>query len=88
MLQCRPVIESKIKEICEAQGIANAYQLWQRLVEHIPKTSKQTAYKLWDGTFKRIDRNTLEVLCRVLDCGRGPLELLTYTPDAGRRKGR
>jgi DNA-binding Xre family transcriptional regulator len=75
------MIRAKIKEIAEAKGVPNAYQLGV-LIGVTPNVSA----RLWKDDFAQIGRVTLEKLCSALDCGVG--DLLVYEPDTKRRKGK
>jgi DNA-binding Xre family transcriptional regulator len=72
------MIRAKIREIAEAKGIPNAYQLGE-LIGVTPNVSA----RLWKDNFAQIGRVTLEKLCSALDCNVG--DLLVYEPD-GKKK--
>ena len=72
------MIRAKIREIAEAKGVPNAYQLGE-LIGVTPNVSA----RLWKDSFAQIGRITLEKLCSALDCQVG--DLLVYEPD-GKKK--
>lgn len=68
------MIKAKIKEIAEARGIPNAYQLGE-VIGVTPNVSA----RLWKDSFVQIGRVTLDKLCSALDCTVG--DLIVYEPD-------
>jgi DNA-binding Xre family transcriptional regulator len=74
------MIKAKIREVAEARGVPNAYQLGV-LIGVTPNVSA----RLWKDDFAQIGRVTLEKLCSALDCQVG--DLLVYEPEkkAGRK---
>jgi DNA-binding Xre family transcriptional regulator len=75
------MIKARIKEIAEAKGIPNAYQLGV-VIGVTPNVSA----RLWKDNFAQIGRGTLDKLCSALECNVG--ELLVYEKEAkkSRRK--
>ena len=74
------MIRARIKEIAEAKGIPNAYQLGV-VIGVTPNVSA----RLWKDDFTQIGKVTLDKLCNALDCQVG--DLLVYEPDKkGKRK--
>jgi DNA-binding Xre family transcriptional regulator len=76
------MIRSRIKEMAEARGVPNAYQLGV-LIGVTPNVSA----RLWKDDFTQIGKVTLNKLCGALGCNVG--DLLVYEPDkkAARRVG-
>lgn len=74
------MIRAKIREVAEARGVPNAYQLGV-LIGVTPNVSA----RLWKDDFAQIGRVTLEKLCSALECQVG--DLLVYEPEkqAGRK---
>lgn len=70
----RRMITSHIREMAEKRGIKNAHNLSK--VADVPAN---LAVRVWNDDFERIDRGTLNKLCRALKCQ--PASLLKYTPD-------
>jgi DNA-binding Xre family transcriptional regulator len=68
------MIKAKIREIAEAKGVPNAYQLGE-LIGVTPNVSA----RLWKDSFAQIGRVTLEKLCSALECQVG--DLLVYEPE-------
>jgi DNA-binding Xre family transcriptional regulator len=68
------MITSHIEEVAKAKGILNAHQLALAM-----GVSDNLAARVWSGDFERIDKATLNKLCRVLKCQPG--KLLKYQPD-------
>jgi DNA-binding Xre family transcriptional regulator len=74
------MIRAKIREVAEAKGVPNAYQLGV-LIGVAPNVSA----RLWKDDFAQIGRITLEKLCSMLDCQVG--DLLVYeSNEKGKRK--
>lgn len=67
------MIRAKIKEIAEARGVPNAYQLGV-LIGVTPNVSA----RLWKDDFTQIGKVTLDKLCTAFGCGVG--DLLVYEP--------
>jgi DNA-binding Xre family transcriptional regulator len=57
------MIELRIRETAEANGITTAYQLQKRM--NIPPG---TAARLWRGEMRMIGLDTIDALCEALDC--------------------
>ncbi len=74
------MIRAKIREIAEAKGVPNAYQLGV-LIGVTPNVSA----RLWKDDFAQIGKVTLDKLCAALACNVG--DLLVYVPE-GKRKAR
>lgn len=68
------MIRAKIKEVAEAKGIPNAYQLGV-LIGVTPNVSS----RLWKDDFTQIGKVTLDKLCMALNCSVG--DLLVYEPE-------
>jgi DNA-binding Xre family transcriptional regulator len=68
------MIRAKIREVAEAKGVPNAYQLGV-LIGVTPNVSA----RLWKDDFTQIGKVTLDKLCAALSCTVG--ELLVYEPD-------
>lgn len=64
----------RIREVAEKSGIKKAYQLQKKTGFEPPK-----AARLWKAEWKRIDLNTLNTLCKELNCT--PNDLLEYQLD-------
>lgn len=73
------MIRSKIKEIAEARGIPNAYQLGV-VIGVTPNVSA----RLWKDDFAQIGKVTLDKLCSALECGVG--DLLIHEPNGKGKK--
>ena len=67
------MIKVRIKEKAEEQGIKNAHRL-----ELAANLSPAAASRLWKGEIEKISMETLDRLCRTLDCQIG--ELFIYEP--------
>ena len=65
------MIRAKIKEVAEARGIPNAYQLGV-VIGVTPNVSA----RLWKDDFAQIGKVTLNKLCAAFDCQVG--DLLVY----------
>jgi DNA-binding Xre family transcriptional regulator len=65
------MIRAKIREMAEARGIPNAYQLGV-VIGVTPNVSA----RLWKDDFSQIGKVTLEKLCSALNCEVG--DLLVY----------
>jgi DNA-binding Xre family transcriptional regulator len=74
------MIRAKIREIAEAKGIPNAYQLGV-VIGVTPNVSA----RLWKDDFTQIGKVTLDKLCSALNCGVG--DLLIYEPERKLRRG-
>jgi len=48
-------------------------------LQEISEINKNTLYAIYNNKAKRVDLNTLDSLCKALDCQPG--DLLTYVPD-------
>ncbi len=70
------MIEVTIKERAEKKGYTTAYQL-QKAMDVQPSV----AARLYKGEFTKISLDTLNKLCRLLNCQ--PNALLRYVPDEG-----
>jgi DNA-binding Xre family transcriptional regulator len=57
------MIELRIREAAEAQGITTAYQLQKRM--NVPPG---TAARLWRGDMKMIGLDTIDALCDAIGC--------------------
>jgi len=68
------VIKARIREVAEAKGVPNAYQLGV-LIGVTPNVSA----RLWKDEFTQIGKVTLNKLCNALGCNVG--DLLVYEPD-------
>lgn len=73
------MIKSKIKEIAEANGVSNAYQLGV-LIGVTPNVSA----RLWKDDFSQIGKVTLDKLCLAFTCEVG--DLLAYVPETKHSK--
>ena len=67
------MIRSRIREVAEAKGVPNAYQLGV-LIGATPNVSA----RLWKDDFTQIGKVTLDKLCSALGCDVG--DLLVYEP--------
>lgn len=65
------MIRARIREIAEAKGVPNAYQLGV-LIGVTPNVSA----RLWKDEFSQIGKITLDKLCAALNCTVG--DLLIY----------
>lgn len=68
------MIEIKIKEVAKSKGITTAYQL-----QKAADVSPSMAAKWFDNDLKSIGISTLDLLCKVFECGVN--DLLVYTDD-------
>lgn len=68
------MIRARIKEIAEAKGIPNAYQLGEKI-----GVTPNVSARLWKDSFVQIGRVTLDKLCSALDCTVG--DLIIYEPE-------
>jgi DNA-binding Xre family transcriptional regulator len=73
------MIRSKIKEVAEARGIPNAYQLGV-VIGVTPNVSA----RLWKDDFAQIGKVTLDKLCTALGCSVG--DLLVHEPNGKGKK--
>jgi DNA-binding Xre family transcriptional regulator len=73
-------VKLKIRDICEQLGIENAGQL--AALTEIGRTS---AYQIWSGKVKRIDLETIYLLCKGL--GTQPAALFDFTPEPESKVG-
>jgi len=73
------MIRARIREVAEANGISNAYQLGLRI-----GVAPSVSSRLWKDDFTQIGKVTLDKLCAAMNCQVG--DLLVYEP--GSRKGR
>ena len=71
------MIRSRIREVAEAKGVPNAYQLGV-LIGVTPNVSA----RLWKDDFTQIGKVTLDKLCSALHCQVG--DLLVYEPGTKR----
>ena len=62
------MVELKVKELAERIGIENATQL-----RAATGLGQGTSYGLWTGKSRRIDLDTIDVLCEVLQVQPGML---------------
>ncbi len=67
------MIKVRIKEKAEENGIKNAHRL-----ELAANLSPAAAGRLWKGEVEKISMETLDRLCRTLDCQTG--DLFVYEP--------
>ncbi len=74
------MIRARIKEIAEAKGVPNAYQLGV-LIGVTPNVSA----RLWKDEFSQIGKVTLDKLCTALDCQVGDLLVYESEQKAGRK---
>ncbi len=74
------MIRARIKEIAEAKGVPNAYQLGV-LIGVTPNVSA----RLWKDDFSQIGKVTLNKLCAALDCQVGDLLVYESEQKAGRK---
>lgn len=65
------MIRAKIREIAEAKGIPNAYQLGVAI-----GVTPNVSARLWKDDFTQIGKVTLDKLCSALACNVG--DLLVY----------
>lgn len=72
------MIKAKIREMAEAQGVPNAYQLGV-LIGVTPNVSS----RLWKDDFTQIGKITLDKLCSALNCTVG--DLLVFEPDSKKK---
>lgn len=72
------MIRAKIKEVAEAKGVPNAYQLGV-LIGVTPNVSA----RLWKDDFTQIGKVTLDKLCSALGCEIG--DLLVYESEKGKK---
>jgi DNA-binding Xre family transcriptional regulator len=75
------MIKAKIREVAEAKGVPNAYQLGV-LIGVTPNVSA----RLWKDDFAQIGRVTLEKLCSALGCQVG--DLLVYEPNSKKKSAK
>ncbi|MFL6213304.1 MAG: helix-turn-helix domain-containing protein [Blastocatellia bacterium] len=68
------MVELRIKEVAEVRGIMNAYQL-QKATGWQPAM----AARVWKGNLRMIALDTIDVLCRALDCE--PADLIVRVKD-------
>jgi putative transcriptional regulator len=68
------MITIKIADIAKTKGLKNAYTLQKAL-----NISPTMASRLWKGTFKQIGVETIDKLCKLLDCE--PSDLIVYISD-------
>ncbi len=73
------MIRAKIREVAEAKGVPNAYQLGV-LIGVTPNVSA----RLWKDEFSQIGKVTLDKLCSALECNVG--DLLEFEPETKTRK--
>jgi putative transcriptional regulator len=72
------VIQSRVKEVAEAQGVKSSYELQNAL-----GVAPTVALRLWRGKVTRFSTDTLNKLCSAFNCQVG--DLLVYVPDKKRR---
>jgi DNA-binding Xre family transcriptional regulator len=72
------VIKFDIQTAAKRAGIASSYELQNATGWH-----PSMAVRVWKGEVKRVDLDTLEALCEVLNCV--PADLLPYEPKAKKR---
>ncbi|MFN2455119.1 MAG: helix-turn-helix domain-containing protein [Pyrinomonadaceae bacterium] len=78
------MIEVKIREVAEAQGINTAYKLQKAL-----NIAPSVAARLFNGEFKQISIETMDKLCTVLDVEAGELFVRVEKKKADvRRRGK
>jgi len=65
------MIKAKIREVAEAKGIPNAYQLGVAI-----GVTPNVSARLWKDDFTQIGKVTLDKLCSALSCDVG--DLLVY----------
>lgn len=73
------MIRAKVREIAEARGIPNAYQLGV-VIGVTPNVSA----RLWKDEFTQIGKVTLDKLCSSFNCTVG--DLLVYEPEKGSQR--
>lgn len=71
------MVELRIREAAEAQGITTAYQLQKRM-----NALPGTAARLWRGDMKMIGLDTIEALCEAIGCE--PSDLFVRVPNKRR----
>ncbi len=74
------MIRAKIKEVAEARGIPNAYQLGV-VIGVTPNVSA----RLWKDDFSQIGKVTLDKLCAAFDCQVGDLLVYELEKQAARK---
>jgi DNA-binding Xre family transcriptional regulator len=75
------MIRAKIREVAEAKGVPNAYQLGV-LIGVTPNVSA----RLWKDEFAQIGKITLDKLCSALNCNVG--DLLVYELESKKKAWR
>lgn len=68
------MVELQIRQVAEKRGITNAYQL-QKATGWQPAM----AARVWKGNLRMIALDTIDVLCRALDCD--PADLIVRVKD-------
>jgi len=68
-----------VRQVAEAKGIKNARELGDKI-----EASYSSIYPIWNGTAKRVDLETLNKLCNLLDVPIGML--LSHIPDGSKEK--
>lgn len=68
------MVELRIREMAEAQGITTAYQLQKRM--NVPPG---TSARLWRGDMKMIGLDTIDALCEAIGCE--PADLIVRVAD-------
>lgn len=79
----RFMIELRIREAAEAQGIATAYQLQKRM--NVPPG---TAARLWRGEMRMIGLDTIDALCEAIGCEPADLFVRVNEEKKSTRKGK
>jgi DNA-binding Xre family transcriptional regulator len=67
-------VKLKVREVAEKVGVKNASHL-----RTLTGLGVSTCYQLWDGSAQRVDLETLNTLCNLLQVG--PAMLFEYVPD-------
>ena len=62
------MVRFAVRQVAEARGFKNARQLGDAT-----GLFPATVYRLWNDSARRIDKDTLDKLCTVLDCEPGLL---------------
>jgi putative transcriptional regulator len=75
------MIRIRIKDVAEAKDFKNAHRL-----QLAAELSPHVAQRLWRGEVEKISMETLNRICRALDCQPG--DLFVYEPDAVGETGR
>jgi len=68
-------IQWRVRELARAKGIPSALQLSERI-----RLNKNSANNVWNGSARRIDRDTLAKLCDLLECTPGDILIFVDGP--------